>query len=91
MSRKFRDWQPDAPWLFPPSPRDWLPEGHLVYFLLEVTAQIKDLGRSRITLLQTVHRGDELLNEAEVHLVCVSLDSFKPVAVPEVLRVELQK
>jgi len=24
MSRKFRDWQPDASWLFPPSPRDWL-------------------------------------------------------------------
>jgi len=59
--------------------------------MLEVTAQIKDLGRSRITILQTVRRGDELLNEAEVHLVCVSLDSFKPVAVPEVLRVALKK
>ena len=40
MSRKFRDWQPDASWLFPPSPRDWLPEYDLVYFLLEVTTQI---------------------------------------------------
>ena len=40
MSRKFREWQPDASWLFPPSPRDWLPEYHLVYFLLEVTTQI---------------------------------------------------
>lgn len=40
MSRKFREWQPDAGWLFPPSPRDWLPEEHLVYFLLDVTAQI---------------------------------------------------
>jgi transposase len=40
MSRKFREWQPDASWLFPPSPRDWLPEDHLVYFLLDVTAQI---------------------------------------------------
>ncbi len=40
MSRKFREWQPDAGWLFPPSPRDWLPEDHLVYFLLDVTAQI---------------------------------------------------
>ncbi|MDX8386406.1 MAG: tol-pal system-associated acyl-CoA thioesterase [Gallionella sp.] len=59
--------------------------------MLEVTAQIKDLGRSRITLLQTVRRGDELLHEAEVHLVCVSLESFKPVAVPEVLRTELKK
>jgi len=40
MSRKFREWQPDASWLFPPSPRDWPPEEHLVYFLLDVTAQI---------------------------------------------------
>jgi len=57
---------------------------------LEVTAQIKDIGRSRLTLLQTVRRGDELLTEAEVHLVCVSLESFKPVSVPEVLRKKLQ-
>lgn len=40
MSGKFREWQPDAGWLFPPSPRDGLPEDHLVYFLLDVTAQI---------------------------------------------------
>ena len=40
MSRKFREWQPDAGWLFPPSPRDWLPEDHLVYFLLDVTGQV---------------------------------------------------
>ena len=53
---------------------------------LDVTAQIKDIGRSRLTLLQTVRRGDELLTEAEVHLVCVSLESFKPVSVPEILR-----
>ena len=40
MSRKFREWQPDASWLFPPSPRDWLSDGHLVYFLLDVTSTI---------------------------------------------------
>jgi acyl-CoA thioester hydrolase len=54
--------------------------------MLNVTAQIKDVGRSRISLLQTVQRGAEILTEAEVHLVCVSLESFKPVSVPEVLR-----
>jgi acyl-CoA thioester hydrolase len=86
--------------------------------LLDVTAQIKDIGRSRMSLLQTVRRrhgvaeqlerepplrtssctggfysteaevsrGAEVLTEAEVHLVCVSLESFKPVSVPEVLR-----
>lgn len=59
--------------------------------LLGVTAQIKDIGRSRITLLQTVLRGEEILTEAEVHLVCVSLETFKPVSVPEVLRSQWKK
>ena len=54
--------------------------------MLEVTAQVKDIGRSRLTLLQTVRRGDELLTEGEVHLVSVSLENFKPVRVPEALR-----
>ena len=40
MSRKYREWTPDQHYLFPPSPRDWLPRNHLVYFLLEVSEQI---------------------------------------------------
>ncbi|MFZ2524270.1 MAG: tol-pal system-associated acyl-CoA thioesterase [Candidatus Ferrigenium altingense] len=58
--------------------------------LLNVTAQIKEIGRSRLNLLQSVLRGDDLLTEAEVHLVCVSLEGFKPVSVPEVLRKRLE-
>lgn len=54
--------------------------------LLNITAQIKDIGRSRVTLLQTVTRGEELLTEGEVHLVCVTADRFKPVSIPDVLR-----
>lgn len=54
--------------------------------LLSVSAQIKDAGRSRLTLLQNVLRGDAMLTEGEVHLVCVSVENFKPVSVPEVLR-----
>lgn len=54
--------------------------------LLSVTAQIRDTGRSRVTLLQNVMRGEETLVEAEIHLVCVSMDTFKPVSVPEILR-----
>lgn len=89
--------------------------------LLDVTVQIKDLGRSRLSLVQSVRRrhgskqsgsqpprtdtccggyyaheseerrGDEVLTEAEVHLVCVSVESFKPVSVPEVLSEQLKK
>ena len=40
MTRKFRQWTPDQNYLFPPSPHDWLPQNHLVYFLLEVSEQI---------------------------------------------------
>ncbi len=56
--------------------------------LLTVTAEAKDIGRSRVTLLQTVLRDDGLLAEGDVHLVCVDVGTFKPVSVPEVLRKE---
>ena len=40
MSKTYREWSPDQAALLPPSPRDWLPEGHLVYFLLDTVAAI---------------------------------------------------
>ena len=40
MSRTFREWNPDQSWLFPPAPQDWLPDGHLVYFLMDVSEQL---------------------------------------------------
>jgi acyl-CoA thioester hydrolase len=54
--------------------------------LLTVTAQVKEIGRSRLNLIQTVSRDGVLLTEGEVHLVCVAADTFKPVSVPDVLR-----
>lgn len=54
--------------------------------MLTVTTQIKEIGRSRVNVLQTVQRDGEILSEAEVHLVCVSAAEFKPVSVPDVLR-----
>ena len=53
--------------------------------LLEVTAQVNDIGRCVMSLLQSVCRDDEVLTEAEIHLVYVSLESFKPVRIPDVL------
>ncbi len=53
--------------------------------MLQVTAQVMEIGRSRLTLKQSVRRGDEILTEGEVHLVCVSRETFKPVRVPEAL------
>ncbi|MEQ1533227.1 MAG: tol-pal system-associated acyl-CoA thioesterase [Sideroxydans sp.] len=54
--------------------------------LLSVTAQVIAIGRSSITVVQTVLRGETLLTEAEVYLVCVDVKTFKPVRVPDVLR-----
>ena len=54
--------------------------------LITVSVLLKEIGRSRVTLLQTIMRGEEKLVEAEIHLVSVSLESFKPVSVPDVLR-----
>jgi len=54
--------------------------------LLAVSVQLKDVGRSRVALCQNVLRDEDLLVEAEIHLVCVTTDNFKPVSVPEVLR-----
>lgn len=33
MPTSFRPYQPEQSFLLPPSPRDWLPEGHLAYFI----------------------------------------------------------
>jgi transposase len=40
MSKTYRPWNPDQPWLLPPSPREWLPEGDLVYFVMDVVRQM---------------------------------------------------
>lgn len=39
-SKLYRPWSPDQSFLLPPSPREWLPEGHLAYFLLDVVSEL---------------------------------------------------
>jgi transposase len=40
MTKTYRDWSTDQTYLFPPSPHDWLPDGDLVYFLLDTVATL---------------------------------------------------
>lgn len=40
MGKKFRKWTPDQLWLLPPSPRDWLDDDHLIYFLLDAVGEM---------------------------------------------------
>ena len=39
-TRMFRPYEPDERWLLPPSPRDWLPEDHLAYFLSDLVDEL---------------------------------------------------
>ena len=40
LDRTFRPYEPDDLWLLPPSPRDWLPEDHLAYFLSDLVDEL---------------------------------------------------
>jgi transposase len=40
MPTTFRPCAPDQSLLFPPSPRDWLPEGHLAFFIADAVAAL---------------------------------------------------
>ena len=41
--KTFRPWNPEQTLLLPPSPVEWLPKNHLVFFLLDLAAEL-DLG-----------------------------------------------
>jgi transposase len=45
MAKKYRPYNPEQQFLLPPSLQDWLPEGHLAYFLSDL---VDDLDLSRI-------------------------------------------
>jgi transposase len=40
VTKEYRPWTPEQAFLLPPSPMDWLPEGHLAYFVLEVVREL---------------------------------------------------
>ncbi|MFL5271602.1 MAG: transposase, partial [Anaeromyxobacteraceae bacterium] len=42
--KTYRPYGPRQSYLLPPSPQDWLPEGHLAYFILDLVTQL-DLSR----------------------------------------------
>ena len=43
MSKSYLSWLPFQPFLLPPCPADWLPQGHLAWFILELVDQL-DIG-----------------------------------------------
>jgi hypothetical protein len=40
VTKQYRPWTPQQTFLLPPSPTEWLPEGHLVYFIVELVREL---------------------------------------------------
>jgi acyl-CoA thioester hydrolase len=58
---------------------------------LEVSARVSEVRRASLTFSQVIRRCDELpvLCDGSVRIACVDAASFKPIAIPEVIRSEL--
>jgi acyl-CoA thioester hydrolase len=58
---------------------------------LEVTVGLRQCRRASLVLAQSIHRGGELLLDAEVRVAALSAGSFRPRAIPDVLYEELKR
>jgi transposase len=55
--KRYRPYSPEQPYLLPPSPREWLPSGHLALFVLELVCEL-DLGAIEAKLQGKDPRGE---------------------------------
>jgi transposase len=82
MAKTYRAYLPDQDFLLPPSPRDWLPEDHLVYFVSDLVDQ---LNLSAITLdYENEERGYPpyhlvMLTKVLVYAYCVGVFSSRKI------------
>src|SRR6202158_2887140 len=53
MAKTYRPYLPEQDFLLPPSPRDWLPEDHLVYFVSDLIDQLD------LSAITTVYEDEE--------------------------------
>ena len=53
MAKTYRPYVPEQDLLLPPSLRDWLPEGHLAFFVSDLIDQLD------LSAITTVHEQDE--------------------------------
>lgn len=58
---------------------------------LVIHTELIRLGRSLLEFRQTILRGQETLIEAEVEVVCVDAERFKPQAIPTVVRTKIME
>ena len=43
MAKTFREWDLEQSWLFPPSVKDFVPEGHIAHFIQDTVREDLDL------------------------------------------------
>lgn len=82
--KSYRPWSPTQSFLVPPSPLEWLPEGHLAYFVLEV-AQALDLSAIEDAIQEKDGRGERpyppaMMVALLVYGYCVGVFSSRRVA-----------
>lgn len=58
---------------------------------LQVTVEVVNVGGSRIRFLQRVLRGNEEITRAEVEVVCVSTDTFRPARMPDAMHTTIER
>jgi len=83
-TKSFRPWSPRQMYLMPPSPTEWLPEGHLAYFILELVERL-DLGPIEAVIASKDARGERpyaprLLVALLIYGYCVGMFSSRKLA-----------
>ena len=81
--KQYRPWSPRQGLLLPPSPLDWLPEGHLAYFILELVAEL-DLGEIERAIQAKDSRGTRpyspgMMVSLLVYAYCVGVYSSRKI------------
>lgn len=83
-SKKCRPWSPTQSFLLPPSPLEWLPAGHLAYFVLDVVATL-DVREIEAAIDAKDPRGERPYQPAMmlallVYAYCVGIFSSRKIA-----------
>ena len=80
MAKTYRSYLPEQDFLLPPSPRDWLPEDHLVYFVSDLIDQLD------LSAITAVYEDEErgyppyhpvMLTKVLVYAYCVGVFSSR--------------
>jgi transposase/transposase InsO family protein len=81
--KSFRPWNPEQTLLLPPSPVDWLPSNHLVFFLLDLASEL-DLEDIHAVYRQKDPRGEKayeprMMVVLLLYAYCVGLPSSRKI------------